>query len=680
MNPRASALFVSAAVIISTLVPSTASAQTSSVSAAELPSLLMVSNSATPIAYDRDLFGDWADADGDGCNTRYEVLIDTSTTPVDVTAGCALSGGTWVSAYDGFSTTLTSEIQIDHVVALAEAWRSGAWAWTDEQRSSFANDIDVPYALTTSSGAANQSKADKDPARWLPTNDAYTCEYVTSWALVKYRWSLTIDTQELAVLQGILSGQCGATVVELPDVRISSTDPVVPSEPELGGEIVPFANGVTRLAGASRYETAIAVSKRYSPGVPAVFVATGTNFPDALSAAAAAAYLGGPLLLTPSGSLPSAVVAEIIRLKPKDIYIAGDRGVVSASAESELNRIAPTQRLGGLSRYDTGNKIIETIFPTTTHAFIATGRTFPDALAATGAAGSVDAPVVLVDGSQSGLAPESLALLAHLGIGSVTIVGGTGAVTEAIERQLSARYNTTRIGGLSRYETAASVNDAYFASGSAQSAFLATGLNFPDALAGAALAGAMRSPIYVTESGCVPSPVRSSISRFGSVSTAVLGGASVVSDNAAANLGCLTKAVPKISGTAKVGSTLTAAPGVWTPGTTLSFRWYANGVSLGGGNVLKLTSAHQGKTITVRVTGSLQGHVSATVSSRPTSTVSGTTPPPPPAPTPPRYPNAVTAGAYCAKQYAGWIGYTVTGIKMQCKTSSSDSRLRWRAA
>ncbi|MEW1975839.1 cell wall-binding repeat-containing protein [Microbacterium profundi] len=604
---------MSAAVIFSTLVPSTALAGTSPASAAELPSLLTVSDSATQIAYDRDLFGGWADADGDGCNTRYEVLIEASTTPVTVTAGCTLTGGTWVSPYDGFSTTLTTEIQIDHVVALAEAWRSGAWAWTDEQRSSFANDLDVPYALATSSSTANQKKADKDPATWLPTNDAYTCEYVISWVLVKYRWSLTVDAQELSVLQSILSGECGATAVGLPDVRISPSDPVVPPQPESGGEIAPFTSGVTRLAGTSRYETAITVSQRYSPGVPAVFVATGLNFPDALSAAAAAAYLGGPLLLTPSGSLPSAVATEITRLDPKHIYIAGDRGVVSATVESSLNRIAPTQRLGGLSRYDTGNKIIETIFPSAPHAFIATGRTFPDALAATGAAGAVDAPVVLVDGTQSALSPESEALLADLGVESVTIVGGTGAVTAAIERQLSIRYSTNRIGGLSRYETAASINDAYFASGSAPSAFLATGLNFPDALAGAALAGAMGSPIFVTEAGCVPAPVRSSVSRFAPESTAVLGGASVVSDNAAANLGCLATSVPTISGTAQVGKTLFAAPGAWTGGTALAYQWYANGRVIAGAtsSSISLTDAQFGTRVTVKFTGSKPGYVSA---------------------------------------------------------------------
>lgn len=154
-----------------------------------------------------------------------------------------------------------------------------------------------------------------------------------------------------------------------------------------------------------------------APGARALFVATEQDFPDALSAAAAAAYLGGPLLLTPSTALPSAV------------------------------------------------------FPQASQAFIATGRTFPDALAATGAAGSLAAPVILVDGARSALATETLSLLSRLGVSSVAIAGGPGAVSGGIQSQLSQKATTVRHGGASRYETASSINDAYFPS--APAAFVA---------------------------------------------------------------------------------------------------------------------------------------------------------------------------------------------------------------
>ncbi|WP_309065067.1 cell wall-binding repeat-containing protein [Microbacterium sp.] len=673
MLRRALAPASAAALLLSTLVVAQP-ASASTVTAADLPGLLRVAAVDTAHPYDRDRFEHWIDADADGCNSRFEVLIAESTTEVAVAAGCELSGGTWVSPYDGFATTDPARIQIDHVVALAEAWRSGAWAWTDDQRRAFANDLGVEYALTAASGTANQSKADKDPAQWMPTNSSYACEYVVGWTLVKYRWSLAVDESELAALRSSLSGDCGATTVELPEVQ--ATTPV-PSEPA-GGEVAAFPAGVTRLAGPDRYATALEVSRRYSPGVPAVFVATGVNFPDALSAAAAAAYLGGPLLLTPPNSLPATVRDEIVRLQPQKVYIAGDAGAVGASVESALSGIAPIERLGGLSRYDTANNLVATVFPTASHAFIATGRAFPDALAATGAAGSIGAPVVLVDGLQSSLASSTEALLAGLGVQSVTIVGSAGAVSTGIENQLASRYAVDRLGGGSRYDTAAMINDAYFAPGATSTAFLATGQNFPDALAGAALAGRLKSPVYISTAACVPEAAHVSMQNLAAPSTVALGSTAVVGANAAANLGCLTASRPTIGGSPVVGSTLTAYPGNWTPGTAFRYQWLASGISLSGatGSTLSVTSAMVGKRISVRVVGSLTGYATATVTSGVTSTVSS---PPPPPPAPPRYPGYVTPGAFCAKEYAGWIGYTVTGVKMQCKTAPGDSRLRWRA-
>lgn len=621
MFRRALAVVATTAVIATTLISVPAASAT--ITAADLPALLHVAPVDTSHRYDRTLFEHWVDADADRCNTRYEVLIEESTTRPAVGPDCALSGGTWVSPYDGFATTDITQIQIDHVVALAEAWRSGAWAWTDTQRRAFANDLDVPYALTAASNTSNQAKADKDPAQWLPTNSSYICEYVTSWALVKYRWSLSVDEQELAALEHTLSGTCGATEVQLPAAMIPADSEASPPGPAAGGTVAPFASGVTRLAGTSRYETAIAVSRKYSPGVPAVFVATGVNFPDALSAAAAAAFLGGPLLLTPPSTLAPAVRDEIKRLRPAKIYIAGDIGAVGHSVESALELIAPTKRLGGLSRYETGNSIVSSIFPSASHAFLATGRTFPDALAASGAAGAISAPVILVDGKRATLPAESQSLLAKLGVTSITIVGGPGAVSTGIEAQLDRRYTTDRMGGASRYETAATINNAYFPAGSASAAFLATGLNFPDALAGAALAGHLKSPVYISSTGCVPGAVHLSLHRLGAAAMVALGDTGVVSAYAAANLGCLTTAVPTISGSTVVNSALRAYPGNWTAGTAFRYQWLANGASISGAtaSTLTLTPALGGKKVSVRITGTQSGYLAASTTSRPTAAV-----------------------------------------------------------
>lgn len=618
------AVATTAALILS---PMTAHAeQPTAVTAADLPQLLRVQAPDTAHRYDRSAFEHWIDADGDGCNTRYEVLIDESTTPVTVTERCTLYGGTWVSPYDGISASSPAGVEIDHVVALAEAWRSGAWAWTAQQRRDFANDLGVPYALTAASSASNQAKADKDPARWMPTNDAYRCEYVTSWALIKYRWSLTVDPAEKAAIAEALSGDCGAELITLPDVMTGGEPPA---------SAITFPDGPSRLSGADRFDTAVAVSKKYPAGVDAVFVATSANFPDALSAAAAAANLGGPLLLTPSASIPAKVLDELQRLKPKQILIAGGSAVVSDSVRRALAAVAPVERLGGASRYETGQRVIERGFSSAEHAFIATGRTFPDALAATGAAGARSAPVVLVDGASSSVPAATLSMLDRLGVKSVTIVGGAGAVSSAIEAQLRRTYLTTRIGGADRYTTAANINTTFFGSTAPPVAFVATGQNFPDALAGAALAGRLESPVYITLPGCVPAASRESLAALRVRSTVALGGTGVVSDTALANTGCLSAAVPRISGSAIVSSRLTAQPGAWTAGTAFRYQWLANGASIGGatGSTLDITAAMIGKRLSVRVTGSKSGYTSRTMTSAVTPAVTRAPSPPPSRPT-----------------------------------------------
>lgn len=503
----------------------------SEVAASDLPTLLTQQADNTGNVYSREFFQHWIDADDDGCDTRREVLIEESTTAVTVGAGCSITGGTWLSSYDNASWTNAGDVDIDHVVPLAEAWRSGAWSWTPTQRRDFANDLTVPYALIGVTDNVNQSKGDKDPAEWMPPEASYHCQYVIDWALIKYRWSLTVDPAELTALAAELSGDCGARSVTLPPVEVAG--------PGTGSGGVSFAPGINRLQGASRYDTAIKVSERFPSGVQAAFVATGTNFPDALSGAAAAALLDSPLLLTTPTSLPPAVAAELRRLAPATIYVLGGIGAVSAAVEAELSTIAEVKRLEGASRYATGLTVVSTIFDYSTHAVIATGRNFPDALAASGVAGLQSAPVVLVDGALSAVPTAVVDELTRLGVQSITIAGGTGVISAAIETQLrTAGYEVTRYGGANRYETTAQINNAFFVGGASDNAFLATGTNFPDALAGAALAGQLGAPVYVTTPDCSPTVIAASRTALDATSTIVLGGTGVVSDRAAQNIDC----------------------------------------------------------------------------------------------------------------------------------------------
>lgn len=156
--------------------------------------------------YSRGLFDHWIDGDGNGCDTRREVLIEESLQPVTVGPGCFLEGGEWYSAFDGVTTTNPSNFDIDHFVPLKEAWDSGAHAWSDERRRDFANDLSSPSSLIAVSASSNRSKGARDPAEWLPPDDSYHCSYVEQWIEVKLYWDLSVDPNEAAVLNDVLSG------------------------------------------------------------------------------------------------------------------------------------------------------------------------------------------------------------------------------------------------------------------------------------------------------------------------------------------------------------------------------------------------------------------------------------------------------------------------------------------
>ena len=164
--------------------------------------------------YKRSYFVLWTDADHDGCDTRQEVLIAESTTPVTEGKRCSISGGSWYSAYDGVKTTRASTFDIDHLVPLAEAWGSGASAWSAERRMEYANDLGDPRTLIAVSATSNRAKGDRDPATWLPPLVSYRCTYVTDWVVVKTRWSLSVDQAERSAIEGVLDA-CPPEVVSV---------------------------------------------------------------------------------------------------------------------------------------------------------------------------------------------------------------------------------------------------------------------------------------------------------------------------------------------------------------------------------------------------------------------------------------------------------------------------------
>jgi len=153
--------------------------------------------------YSRSLFKHWSDLDKNGCNTRNDVIISEALVKPKVDAGCKIikDTGKWYSAYDGLSVTNFSELDVDHMVPLAEAWDSGASKWDAAKREQYANDMGDVNALIAVTATTNRSKSDQDPADWLPAKDV--CTYVKNWVHVKLRWSLTVDDKELKTIKDV---------------------------------------------------------------------------------------------------------------------------------------------------------------------------------------------------------------------------------------------------------------------------------------------------------------------------------------------------------------------------------------------------------------------------------------------------------------------------------------------
>jgi Protein of unknown function (DUF1524) len=175
-------------------------------SAAEVLASLTVLPEAGRDGYEREAFGEGWRVAADGCDVREHVLVDESRAPVARGGdGCSVQHGDWLSLYDGYSTPDPGELEVDHLVPLAEAWESGASGWSDERRETFANDLDRPDALIAVTAATNQSKSDGDPADWMPPNRDAWCRYAGAYVTQKAAWDLAIDPAEHDALENVLA-------------------------------------------------------------------------------------------------------------------------------------------------------------------------------------------------------------------------------------------------------------------------------------------------------------------------------------------------------------------------------------------------------------------------------------------------------------------------------------------
>ena len=294
---------------------------------------------------------------------------------------------------------------------------------------------------------------------------------------------------------------------------------------------------VTRLAGNDRYATAVAVSRSHAPGVKVAYVASGTTFPDALSGGVAAGLDGAPLLLVRPSSVPEVTATELMRLRPGRIVVLGGTAAISDTVRSALASYTAggVTRLSGVDRYATAAAVSAASFPAgAPTAYVASGSGFADALAGVPAAVTSDAPLLLTRGDR--LPDATRSELVRLAPSHIVVLGGPGAVSAAVVgalRTTATAASVTRLSGSDRYATAAAISAATF--GVAVSVYVASGLDYPDALAGGPAAGAAGVPLLLTKPMSLPSSTAADLGRLQPATIAVLGGTAVVSQEVAAS-------------------------------------------------------------------------------------------------------------------------------------------------
>lgn len=256
-----------------------------------------------------------------------------------------------------------------------------------------------------------------------------------------------------------------------------------------------------------------------------MYLASSAAFPDALSAAPAAARSGAPLLLTEGERATSPVIAEILRLGARRVVIVGGTSVVSEDVQRQMKALGvEVERVAGADRYATSAAVAAS-FGSSSRAYLASGLAFPDATSAGAAAAREGVPLLLTD-------PHSLpASTSNVlrGISSVRVVGGPAIVSEKVSQQLGAKQ-TDQVFGADRYATSAALSRLTNSAGS--DLIVASGQDWPDALVAGPVSKKANAGMVLSRSGCVPTSVRDEILRISPKSTFLFGGTAVLSDSA----------------------------------------------------------------------------------------------------------------------------------------------------
>lgn len=253
-----------------------------------------------------------------------------------------------------------------------------------------------------------------------------------------------------------------------------------------------------RIFGTTLYDTAAAISQTGWTTSDYAVLATGSRFQDALAGTVLAHKLNAPLLLTQSDQLTPQILTELKRLNTRTVYILGGKVAVTPNVESALTAQGiAVERIAGYDQYGTAAQIAQKVTSSSAQAFLVTGERYPDALSVSSYAAAQGIPLLMT--TRDKLPQDTIDALTALGVKEVTVVGGTAAISDTVVSQLASLPSpvkvTERLAGYDQYETNTIVLNSL--SFNTDTVFIATGENFPDALAGAALAAQNNQPIVL---------------------------------------------------------------------------------------------------------------------------------------------------------------------------------------
>lgn len=452
----------------------------------------------------------WQTREGDSWSecreaTRTNRAGELTTTTLTLTAGEATQQPTWRARFTSIFGELTT-------AAATVTVRESAWASTPRPTVSGSRIVGETLTATTPT--------------WSPAATSTRTEWRRGSTVVATGTTYVVRTADVgATLTAVTVG----TRAGYPDASAASAALGVRPRGE-----------VSRLAGSDRYATSSAISNAtFPPTRGTVFIASGRDFPDALAGAALAgeSRYGSPVLLTDPSALPNSVRAELQRLRPQSIVILGGEAAVSSRVQSQLRSYAPAvRRVSGPDRYATAASISSFAFGRGVEvAYIANGANFPDALSGAAAAGHRDSPILLT--THTGLPPATVAELQRLRPKRIVVLGGTGAVSSAVQSQLRqyTSGSVTRLSGSDRYATSAAISAATFPR-NVPVAYIADGANFPDALSGAAAGGHLGGPVLLTPRGGLPDSIKKELQRLNPGRIVILGGTGAVSTTVANQL------------------------------------------------------------------------------------------------------------------------------------------------